>query len=205
MRCSWIVLAVAMALPFEVAGAQNLFKRRKVQRSLIADHRAMRVGDILTVIVRETHKIKNEDKVNRENATSLAARLNAYTLSDRTFKENTLPRFDVRQERSMKGQAKQEKDSDVQARVAVIVVDVLPNGNLVVAGQRVVKVDDEEKTLRISGIVRPLDVDKANTVASSDVADARVSVTSEGGNARVTSRGPIGTLFDTLVWAAWPF
>lgn len=188
-----------------VLPAQNLFKRATNPRPAIADHRATAVGEILTVVIREAHKVKNEDKVNRSNTTSLAARLEAYTLSDKTFSANTLPRVDVRQDRAFEGDAKQEKDSSVTARVAVVVIDVLPNGNLVVAGTRVVTVDDEEKTLRISGLVRPLDVERDNSVLSSSVADARVAITSVGGNARATTRGPVGTVFDTLIWAAWPF
>lgn len=196
---AWLALGAA-ALP-----AQNLFKRAANPRPAIADHRATAVGEILTVLISEAHKVKNEDKVARRNTTSLAARLEAYTLSDKTFPANTLPRVDVRQDRSFEGDAKQEKDSSVTARVAVVVIDVLPNGNLVVAGTRIVTVDDEEKTLRISGLVRPLDVDRDNNVPSSSVADARVAITSKGGNARTTTRGPVGTVFDTLIWAAWPF
>ena len=53
--------------------------------------------------------------------------------------------------------------------------------------------------------MRTLDVSKQNTVTSMKVADARISFTSEGANALVTTRGPIATLFDTLFWAVWPF
>ena len=197
-----VTIAVALAA---AAPAQNLFARRQAPTSLTADHRATAVGDILTVVIKETTRVKNEDKVNRSNTSSLAARLESFTLSDKAFKENTLPALDVRQDRQVEGAAKQEKDSALEARIAVIVIDVHPNGNLVVAGTRVVRVDDEDKTLRISGIVRPLDVAKDNTVGSSQVADARVSITGEGGNSRMVTRGPVATLVDTLIWAAWPF
>ena len=197
-----VTIAVALAA---AAPAQTLFARRQAPTSLTADHRATAVGDILTVVIKETTRVKNEDKVNRSNTSSLAARLESFTLSDKAFKENTLPALDVRQDRQVEGAAKQEKDSALEARIAVIVIDVHPNGNLVVAGTRVVRVDDEDKTLRISGIVRPLDVAKDNTVGSSQVADARVSITGEGGNSRMVTRGPVATLVDTLIWAAWPF
>ena len=187
------------------APAQNLYQARRTQGGILADLTARHVGDLLTVVVAERHRVKNEDKVERTNDTSLAARLEAYTLSNDTFKTNTLPRFDVTQSRSFDGEAKQEKDSQVEARVSVIVVDVLPNGTLVIAGSRVVEVDDEVKTLKISGLVRQLDVTTENTVTSSQVADARVSICGEGGNTRNTTRGPVGQLFDTLIWAAWPF
>ena len=208
MRTPFIIVAAALASlagPLAEAKAQNLYKQAREPRSLIADHIAVNLGDILTIVIQETHKVINEDKVDRLNESSTRADVEEYTLSERTFKTNILPTFDVRQRRAMKGEAKQEKDSKVEARIAVIVVDVQPNGNLVVAGNRTVEVDDETKTLRISGIVRPLDIDSNNSIVSSQVADARVSITGEGGNTRMTTRGPIATMFQTLIWAAWPF
>lgn len=174
-------------------------------RDLFADVSARNVGDILTIIISETHRIKNEDKVDRKSSSTLAARFEAYTLGSDAFKSNTLPKVDIRTEKEHKGEAKQEKDSKFDARIAVIVVDVQPNGNLVVVGKRIITIDDETKTLRISGLVRTLDVSSQNTVTSSMVADARISFTSEGGNTRHTTKGPVATLFDTLLWAVWPF
>lgn len=201
------MLAVMLAAAATVAptAAQNLYKRSATPRSPIADHRATAIGDIVTIVVSETHKVQNNDKTERSTDTTLAARLEAYTLSDDTFKTNVLPRFDARSERETKGESKQQRDSTVQARIAVMVIDVQPNGNLVLAGSRVVQVDDETKTLRISGVVRPLDVTPSNTVESQDVADARISLQGEGASTRSVTKGPVGTLFDTLFWALWPF
>ena len=202
LRSMSLLVALGMAATAEAQGAY----RSQSPRSLISDLIASNVGDILTIIISESSRVKNEDKVNRENTTTLAARLEAYTLSRDTFHENILPQLDVRQRRTFEGNAKQEKDSDVEASIAVIVIDVQPNGNLVVAGSRTVHVDDDTRILRISGIVRPLDINSAtNRVTSAQVADARISIDTEGANARYVSRGPIGTLFDTLVWAVWPF
>ena len=166
---------------------------------------ARNIGDILTITVTESHQVQNDDKVERSNETSLAAKMEAFSLSSDTFKTNVLPEFDVRSERVFDGEAKQTKNSRIRASIAVIVVDRQPNGNLVVAGTRKVTVDDETKTLRISGIVRALDVSFDNAVSSEQVADARISLTGDGGNDRYITKGPVGVLFDTLVWAAWPF
>ena len=116
-----------------------------------------------------------------------------------------LPRIDIRKEQDFNGEARQNSTSDVRASIAVIVVDVQPNGNLVVAGTRVVTVNDETRTLRVSGLVRQLDITANNTVGSAQVADARIAITGEGGSTRAVTRGPVGQLFDTLIWAAWPF
>lgn len=185
--------------------AQNPYVRTGANVSAISDLRARNVGDILTILIQETHSVKSEDKVERRNDTSLAARLEAYSLSDKTFKSNTLPRIDLRKETDFNGEAKQNSGSDVRASIAVVVIDVQPNGNLVVAGTRSVTVNDETRTLRISGLVRPLDVTPNNTIVSAQVADARISIAGEGASTRQVTRGPVGQLFDTLMWAAWPF
>ena len=203
MRTLITLLAFA-AFP-GLAAAQNPYVRTGATISVISDPRARNVGDILTVVVQEQQSVKNEDKVERRNDTTLAARLEAFSLSDSTFKSNTLPRLDIRKEQDFNGEAKQNSTSDVRASIAVIVVDVQPNGNLVVAGARSVTVNDETRTLRVSGLVRPLDITSNNTVGSAQVADARISIQGEGANTRQVTRGPVGQLFDTLIWAAWPF
>lgn len=185
--------------------AQNPYARAGVHLAAVADQRARYVGDILSISIQEQHTVRNEDRVERSNDTSLAARLEAYTLSDKTFQSNTLPRIDIRKESEFNGESRQNSDSEVRASIAVIVVDVQPNGNLVVAGTRTVTVNDETKTLKISGLVRPLDVTVNNTVSSALVADARISISGDGGSTRQVTRGPIGTLFETLIWAVWPF
>jgi flagellar L-ring protein precursor FlgH len=199
-HCIVAVLAAAAAAP-----AQNLFQRAQGATSVIADLRAAHVGDILTVTIQETHSVNNEDKIQRTNDTTLAASLAAWTINDKTFPNNVLPKVDVRKNSAFNGDAKQNNTSDVRASIAVIVVDVQPNGNLVIAGSRSVMVNDETKTLKISGIVRPLDITQTNTVTSAQVADARVAISGEGASNRTVTRGPLGTLFDTLIWAAWPF
>ena len=185
--------------------AQNIYKKPGGRGSVISDLRARKVGDILTVLIQEQTTVRNEDRVERSNDTTLAARLDAYSLSSSTFNNNVLPRIDIRKQQEFNGEARQNTQSDVRASVAVVVVDVQPNGNLVVAGTRSVQVNDETRTLRISGLVRKYDITSVNTITSAQVADARIAITGEGANTRQVTRGPIGQLFDTLVWIAWPF
>ena len=194
-------LLAVLAAP---AAAQNPYVRAGAQIGVVADLRARNVGDILTITIQEQHSVKNQEQVQRRNDSSLAARLEAYSLSEDTFKA-TLPRIDVRKESDFQGESRQNSGSEVRASIAVVVVDVQPNGNLVVAGTRSVTVNDEIRTLRISGLVRGLDVTPMNTVGSAMVAEARISIFGEGGGARQVTRGPVGAMFDTLIWACWPF
>jgi flagellar L-ring protein precursor FlgH len=194
-------LLAVLAAP---AAAQNPYVRAGAQIGVVADLRARNVGDILTITIQEQHSVKNQEQVQRRSDSSLAARLEAYSLSEDTFKA-TLPRIDVRKESDFQGESRQNSGSEVRASIAVVVVDVQPNGNLVVAGTRSVTVNDETRTLRISGLVRALDVSPMNTIGSAMVADARISILGEGGGARQVTRGPVGAMFDTLIWACWPF
>jgi len=193
------VLAAA-ALP-----AQNPYLRAGASIAVVNDIRARNVGDILTITIQEKHTVDTQDKVERHSDTSLGARLEAWTIRPNTFPEGVLPRIEIEKESEFDGESKQRANSDVRASVAVIVIDVQPNGNLVVAGTREVTVNDEKKTLKISGLVRPLDVSPENTVGSQQVADARIAITGDGAGTRQVTRGPVGALFETLIWAAWPF
>lgn len=200
MRTTLAVLALAASVT-----AQNPYVANTANIGVVNDLRARKVGDILTISVREATSVKNEDKVERSNDSSLAARLEAFTLSDKTFQSSALPRIDIRKSSSFDGEAKQNSNSEVRASIAVIVVDVQPNGNLVIAGTRQVTVNDETRTLKISGLVRALDVTTDNTVTSAQVADARIAISGDGANTRQVTRGPVGQLFDTILWAVWPF
>lgn len=202
-RMLFAALAALVATP--ALTAQNPYVRTGARISAVADQRARHVGDILTVLVQEQTSVVNQEKVQRTNDTTLAARLEAFTLNNNTFPDAVLPKIDVRKEQAFNGQAKQNSDSNVKASIAVVVIDVQPNGNLVVAGVRSVTVNDETRTLRVSGLVRQLDVTPNNTVGSAQVADARISITGEGSNTKTVTRGPVGQLLDTLIWAAWPF
>jgi len=187
------------------ARAQSLYKNAGQPKcSLISDLRASGIGDILTVVIRETHKVEQKDITDRKNDTSLSAKLATFNVGKDNLL-NTLPEVSATKSTAFKGDAQEKRDGNFEAQIAVTVVDVLPNGNLVISGRRTVKVDDEEKTFRISGVVRPLDVTPKNTITSAQVAEARVAIEGEGGNSRTTTKGPVGVFFEKLWWALWPF
>ncbi len=198
-------LVAALALTGAQLTAQNPYVRTGAGIGIIADPRARNIGDILTVQIQEQTSVVNNDKVERTNSTSLSARLEAFTIDSAAFNAGALPSVDLTKGQDMRGEAKQNSASTVRASIAVVVIDVQPNGNLVVAGARSVTVQDETRTLRISGLVRQLDITPLNTVGSAQVADARIAITGESASTRQVTKGPVGQLFDTLIWAAWPF
>ena len=200
---------IAAATVFLLLGAgdlcgQSLWKMSRRKLSPVEDLIARKIGDILTIIVREDHKTSSQDKTDRKQDNSLATSLEEYSLSSKTFR-TTLPAIDLRGKKIFKGENKQDRDQSVEARIAVIVVDVHPNGNLVISGKRRIMVDDEVRTLRISGVIRVHDISSDNTIRSDQVADARIAIESTGAGREFTTRGPVASLFHTMVWFFWPF
>ena len=86
-----------------------------------------------------------------------------------------------------------------------MVVDKLPNGNLVVTGRREIRIDDETKLIEFTGIVRALDIQADNTIQSELVANAEVVYRGHGPMTRSTNRyGVGGWLHSAIAWL-WPF
>ena len=83
----------------------------------------------------------------------------------------------------------------------VRVVDIHPNGNLVVEGLRYRKVSDETRLLRVSGIVRPNDIDITNTISSSVIDDFRMVYEGGGVESRFTGQGWVGRFTNRI----WPY
>ena len=104
-------------------------------------------------------------------------------------------------DRQFNGEAKYDKEGSFETRLSVIVIDVQPNGNLVVEGRRRIVIDRESKCIRVTGIVRPYDVTTANSIYSWQVANASVAYEGNGPLTRTTNRGFLGELLDLV----WPF
>ena len=85
--------------------------------------------------------------------------------------------------------------------VTVVVIDILPNGNLVVKGNRERDIAGDIQTIELSGIVRPSDIEYDNTVMSEQVADFRLTTKNKGISAPYTKPGWLGSILDLI----WPF
>lgn len=168
-----------------------------------ANKTAYRVGDLVTVIIKETQDVKNEEKTDLNKASGLDYELARFDVKPDML---NLP-FGVESDRSdtFTGNAKYEKRGNFTARLTAIVMDTLPSGNLVIQGRRELRIDDEVKVIEFSGIVRRYDVTAANTIESELVADAHISYSGSGPMTRATNRhGLGGWLYEVLDWV-WPF
>ncbi len=196
------LLGLVLALPAAAQRRGSIYVPARPIRPL-ANKTATGVGDLVTVIIEENQDLKNEEKSNLTKQNALKYELLDFDLKPNAF--STLPSVESNKEDTFTGNAKYEKKGAFTARLTAIVMDTLPNGNLVIQGRRELRIDREVKVIEFSGIVRRYDIAADNSVKSELVADARVSYTGSGPLTRATNRyGLSGWLHDALDWI-WPF
>jgi flagellar L-ring protein precursor FlgH len=190
---------LALVLLVALAPAQSLWNCDRPAPSLFSDTTARAVGDVLTIIISEKQTVKNKEDTELTKSTSLEAALTNFNILPNAF--DPLPSVSGNSNKTLDGEAKYDKEGNFETRLSVIVIDVQPNGNLVVEGRRRIVIDRESKCIRVTGIVRPYDVSTANAIFSWQVANASVAYEGHGPLTRSTNHGFLGELLDLI----WPF
>jgi flagellar L-ring protein precursor FlgH len=153
-------------------------------KSLCADKRACRVGDIVTMLVQEntTATKDNSTKTSKQSSVdaALAAFLYSPAASGLLTKNGTLPAMKFNGNSTFSGGGTINNSQQIAASVAVRVVDVRPNGNLVIEGTRESSFSGEQQTIILRGTIRQDDISSLNTVLSLNVADATIKFVSKG-------------------------
>lgn len=171
---------------------------------LVGTRSATRMGDLVTIVIQENQDVRNEESSDLTKGTNLDYQLTNFDIAPDMF-NTPLPRIAAKSDDQFRGTANYAKKGKFQARVTAIVVDVLPNGNMVVNGRREIRIDNETKLIEFSGIIRRWDISPDNSVASELVANAKVSYTGSGPLTNSTNRRGIGAwLHDAIAWV-WPF
>ncbi|HEY8519045.1 MAG TPA: flagellar basal body L-ring protein FlgH [Gammaproteobacteria bacterium] len=189
--------------PVPVAPEQNagaIFQPQFAQ-SLFEDYKARRVGDLLTVLLVERTEAQKSTNATITKDTEID--LPAPSIAGRTPTHEGLP-IDIRASgsRSFEGQGDAAQSNMLEGSIAVTVAEVLPNGNLVVQGEKWVRINQGEEYLRLRGIVRPVDVRPDNTVLSTQIADAQLAYGGTGAVAAGSAPGWLSRFFNSP-W--WPF
>ena len=203
---SVFVLAGLMLGPSVCLRADSIWaKRDKNMRALYADDVARQIGDILTIKISEDSKVDNKAKRDLKKETGKSSSFEG-ELGITTPNHNLLPRmpgFSMEAESSneLKSKADYKDERSFVDRVTVVVVDILPNRNLVVMGTRDRNIAGDKQIIEVSGIVRPSDIAFDNTVKSEQVANFRIVARNSGVAAPYTKPGWLGAIFDII----WPF
>lgn len=173
---------------------------RARERGMIADRRASGTGDIITIVVNETaiaqssQSKKSSRDSNIEDAVEQFLFANSRALTHR----GGLPGLKLGGSANYSGGGDISNSQSLSARAAVMVTDVLPNGNLVIEGARMVTFSGETQYVVLHGLIRSDDISRDNTVASFNIADARVEFYSEGQLTDAQKRGWFAKLYEKL-------
>ncbi len=169
---------------------------------LFEDQTAKRVGDILTVTLNEQTKAKkNEDlQTQKENNMKVNAP-NILGMSAAALLGHDLE-TELEATRKFKGNGGSNQSNSLTGDISVTVIDVLPNGNLRVRGEKRVTLNQGDEYIRLSGIVRPVDITASNIIPSDKVADATIMYTGDGA---VADAGKMGWLARIIQSAWFPF
>lgn len=198
---TYLTIALAVVASAFTASAQSLW-RDEVSKPMFADKRAASVGDILTIIVQENTSTtkKNNTTTGKEAAMDAALTTFLYSpaASGLLTKGGTMPALKYSSKNSFTGGGSVDNSEKILASVAVKVVDVLPNKNLVIEGRRETSFSGEKQTIVMHGIVRTADVSANNTVYSYNIADAKVEITGRGALSDNQRRGWFTRLWDKL-------
>lgn len=179
---------------------------------LFADHKALHVNDIVTVVISEQSSSTNSaQKSLQENdsntlgggvfaagaananpaASALLGKINGVT--DVGFSNSSNAQYN--------GQGSYQKNATFSTTISARVIKVLENGYLYVHGRREIMVDDQKQVIQISGVIRPYDIDQGNQINSSQISHAKIRYESQGDVRRATDQG----WATKLVQAVWPF
>ena len=178
---------VTMPMPApmtDVRQANSLW--RQGSRTFFADQRASKVGDILTVVITidDSATLDNETQQSRDGSNNAAAGslLGYEKYANEVFTDATNPAslIDTDSTSDTTGTGSVDRAEEVNLRVAAVITQVLPNGNLVLKGTQQVRVNYELRELDVQGIVRPTDISTANEVTYDQIAEARIAYGGKG-------------------------
>lgn len=152
---------------------------------LVGDVKARNVGDVVTVQVIESFSSESKAGTNLSNQRSLTAGLpNLFGAVESLAKHNPLLNLgsmaNASSANSSTGTGDMTAADTFTATVSALVVAVNPSGTLTIRGERNLKINGEDDTIHISGVVRPQDIDSNDSVSSTQLADLQLSITGEG-------------------------
>ena len=179
-----VALAPPPAPPSTVERTGSLWQSGP--KSLFGDRRARNVGDIVTVLIEieDEAAITNSTSRSRTGSDNVAvgAAYGLTSLADKLLPggDTLNPAVEAESSHSTAGSGRISREEEITLRLAATVVNVLPNGHLVIRGSQELRVNFELRDLQIAGIVRPEDISRRNVITYDKIADARVAYGGRG-------------------------
>lgn len=172
--------AVARVLPAPTPRTDGAIYQAGQQMELFSDLKARRVGDVLTIVLNEATNASKTATTTTAKTTTVANSAptifgQSMTVRGRPILSTTLNGAD-----GFSGAGTSAQSNSLAGSLTVTVIDVQANGNLVVQGDKTLKLNQGDEFVHISGVVRSADIATNNTVTSDKLADARISYSGKG-------------------------
>ena len=183
---------------FQIAMRAQSLWNDDLGRSMYADKRAGSVGDILTIVVSEISSANKNNATTTEKNSSWTAAIASFLYPGFVQYKGSTPAVQYNSDLKHNGTGAINNSETIVAQVAVKVMDVLPNRNLVVEGRRETSFAGEHQTIVLHGIVRPEDISPTNTISSCNIADASIQIVGKGAVTDSTSKGWFTRILDKV-------
>lgn len=184
-----LTLLAAAAWPLAVSHAQSLYDQ-DTYRPLVAEAKAYRVGDVLTVVVQEAASASAAADSSAQRRSGLAAQLSTHRNGPYSANVSATTDSD--------GGGRTQRSGRLLATLSVKVTGLTASGDLMVEGQQLLLLNGERQLISLSGVVRPRDVGENNVVSSSRLADARIEFDGEGFIADKSRPGWLSRFFSLI-------
>ncbi len=200
----WAVTVVLMSLAAS-AWPDSLFSQRTQQEGTLISDRTARfeIGDIITVLVREEIAASTQSDTDTRKEADVESEANEADNELITSEKGLnllnaeeLPNFKVEAEKEHRTTGQTQRDTTLETTVTCFVTQVLPNGNIMVEGERLVAVNREDSMLHVMGVARAKDVTTGNTITSAQLANARVELRGRGPLWKNQRRGLVTKFLD---------
>jgi len=165
---------------------------------MFGDKKASATGDILTIVVAESVAAQNSQSTKSNRDSSISDAITSFIYPGLATHKGALPSLSLSGKAAYDGGGDISNTQSLSSRAAVLVTDVLPNGNLVIEGVRVVRFSGETQYVVLHGLVRRDDIASDNTIISSNIADARVEFYAEGALTDAQKRGWLAKVYEKL-------
>ena len=195
-------LPVAPAVPVPPEQNNGAIFQVNQRGGLFDDDKARQVGDILTV--RLVERTQARKSANTSTSKESSVQLPSPTLFGGGVTVNGRPVLENRIEgsRSFGGQGDSAQSNQLDGSITVTVAEVLANGNLVIQGEKWIRLNQGEEYIRLRGVVRPVDIGTDNTVLSTQIANVQVAY---GGSGTLADSNRPGWLTRVFSSPLWPF
>lgn len=190
-KVAWFLTALLIVGTTSVS-ATSLWSDTSLNAVMFADRKARAVGDTITIIVEEKTSAKNT----AGTSTSKESNVDMGAGSGFLLKAVTAAGTDYSDSYDSSGST--TRGNSLSAKITAQVIEVKPNGNLVISGSQSIKVNGEDQKISVTGTARPDDISPENTISSTALADSSVKVDGKGAIGSKQKPGIINRLFGWL-------